>query len=353
MKVFADLHHFDLFHSFQLLFEDRLGWDLYRPIGYPWRDEGYWSLHYVPLIQEGYLGHSIKEKLAEYDTFKDPEWSRHALELLKLGESKELADGYWRIRDESKDRYQKAITLEAFKETKFDIIISSVPWHFPLYEKLRQKYQPQAKHIFQAGNAWEPPEGCKNMMFSSPPPNLPSGMNTVEYHQEFNLDTFGFNPHAINKRVNAYAHFPESEDLMNQVAKHLPDYLFGFTGSHLGPTKDIIIESSKLAEHIGNNTFTWHIKPRGEGYGHILHNSFAVGTPVITDMRDYNDFCGKKLLVDGVTCIDVSNKSPETIAQEITRMSDTTTRQNVYNQFKKVVDFDKEFENIKHFLERL
>lgn len=43
MRVLADYHHHDLFESLAILFEDRLGWELYRPIGMEWFDEGYWN----------------------------------------------------------------------------------------------------------------------------------------------------------------------------------------------------------------------------------------------------------------------------------------------------------------------
>jgi hypothetical protein len=41
MKVLVDLHHTDLYRSFQLLFEKRFGWEVYRPLGREWFDRGY------------------------------------------------------------------------------------------------------------------------------------------------------------------------------------------------------------------------------------------------------------------------------------------------------------------------
>src|SRR5690242_6385574 len=42
MKVLADYHHHDLWESLELLCA-RLGWDLYRPIGMDWYEQGYWN----------------------------------------------------------------------------------------------------------------------------------------------------------------------------------------------------------------------------------------------------------------------------------------------------------------------
>jgi len=44
MKVFAELHHQSLFTSLQFLFEKRLGYQLFRPIGEKWFREGYWKI---------------------------------------------------------------------------------------------------------------------------------------------------------------------------------------------------------------------------------------------------------------------------------------------------------------------
>jgi hypothetical protein len=43
MKILCDRHHADLLYSLQRLFEDRLGVEVYVPIGHEWWDEGYWQ----------------------------------------------------------------------------------------------------------------------------------------------------------------------------------------------------------------------------------------------------------------------------------------------------------------------
>jgi hypothetical protein len=44
VKILADYHHHDLWESLELLFTDRFGWDLFRPIGMEWFDAEYWNL---------------------------------------------------------------------------------------------------------------------------------------------------------------------------------------------------------------------------------------------------------------------------------------------------------------------
>ncbi len=44
MRVLADYHHGSLLRSLVMLFEGRLGMELYRPIGLEWFHEGYWAV---------------------------------------------------------------------------------------------------------------------------------------------------------------------------------------------------------------------------------------------------------------------------------------------------------------------
>ena len=43
MNVFCDKHHISLLYSLQLLFEKRLGGNLFTPIGEEWFTQGYWK----------------------------------------------------------------------------------------------------------------------------------------------------------------------------------------------------------------------------------------------------------------------------------------------------------------------
>jgi len=42
VNVLCDRHHAGLYHSLELL-GDRLGWDLWTPVGEEWYTQGYWS----------------------------------------------------------------------------------------------------------------------------------------------------------------------------------------------------------------------------------------------------------------------------------------------------------------------
>jgi hypothetical protein len=55
-NVFTDFHHASLLQSFILLFEKRLGGNVFRPIGMEWAEKGFWKIYDHPATREQYLG---------------------------------------------------------------------------------------------------------------------------------------------------------------------------------------------------------------------------------------------------------------------------------------------------------
>jgi hypothetical protein len=103
--------------------------------------------------------------------------------------------------------------------------------------------------------------------------------------------------------------------------------------------------------------FIWHTKAQGDGYGHVLHNAFAVGRPVITRIADYRGKLGEKLLIPDVTCIAIDDLSPSQIVDKINQFSEpgrySVMCQAVYEQFLSIVDFDREAVELEEFLATL
>lgn len=182
MKVFADMHHGDLFNSLQLLFEDRLGWELYRPIGVEWATSGYWQL----AAPYGNNPDTIRQYLG-LDTHK---WESGVF----LNGDHIEKDGVYHVYDPRYENYNKAITLEQFKQMDIDIVISSIPAHDVTFADLIREHKPKAKHIAQMGNVYQTTE-VKNVMCSCVPYPVPADKNVVFYHQEFSTDIFKYEPH--------------------------------------------------------------------------------------------------------------------------------------------------------------
>ena len=359
MKILSDLHHFDLYHSFQLLFENRLGHQLYRQIGTDWNPD-FWGLNPDPELVECFLSEKdgrCAEMLSKYETLLGKEWAVFSLHLPRIGKITSAGSGLYSIEDKSKDCTQTAITLEAFKAERFDLLISSIPQHFEKFEELRRRYQPHAKHIFHMGPPgvnWKIPDMAKNVMLHSRPLGDVGKINHVFYRQEFNLKTFEAKIPARNpKIVRSYVYFPETVRLWNDVGL---DWDFKIVGNCQGPFRDIILKSSKMAEEFANSGFTLHVKPGGESYGHTLHTSCAAGRPLIINRKDFEGSAGGALLTQE-TCIDISDKSPKRIRGELIEAAEPATHlemsRNVSKRFAEVVDFAADAEKIKLFLERL
>ena len=128
--------------------------------------------------------------------------------------------------------------------------------------------------------------------------------------------------------------------------------MFGILG------EDGIIGTVKeIAEEMQDSTFIWHVKFGGDGYGHVIHNAFASGRPLITRASYYKDCLAGPLLEDGITCIDLDKHSFEESIKMIRKFSQFDEHkkmcENVYKKFQNIVNFDTEFKYIKKFLNNL
>jgi hypothetical protein len=347
LKVLIDYHHGDLFYSLQLLFEKRLDWEVYRPIGVDWYHQKYWNV----------FDHidTARQFLAIGDTLEDI-WDQHpGCHYFALNQdAKEVQPGVFGVYDPTKHALQMGITLEAFKETKFDLLISSIPQHIGPYNRLIQQYQPQAKHVFQVGNAWGHLPGVKNILASTSKFPVPSNINACFYHQEFDLDVFRYEPPTVRNAVNSYIHWMHGAQYLKSAASRLPDWVFRTHGA--GMDEDVA-KTADIAEKMRASTFTWHYKPGGDGYGHILHNTFACGRPPLVWAPDYRGKLAERLLVDRETCIDASVNSLEENVRLMRHYSQPEEHnrmcENVHKKFTEVVNFDEDEQRIRKFLDSL
>ncbi len=352
MKVLADLHHYDLYHSLQILFEKRLGWELYRPIGLEWYHEKFWNVYPHINTAKQYLSDGFAIPL---DVRGQPVDKHHSLDSWVNRDAEKKEDGLWVVKDSSHcvPIDHKAITLPRFKDEKFDIVISSMPNHVQLFDRLIREFQPQAKHIFQQGNNWPPPSIVKNHLNSTtmqPPPSA----NHVRYHQEFDLEVFHPdvtpNPRSFMnlQHIMDTQSKPKFEELVNILSTWDTKCYGAFN-------KDGALDRTSLPEVLRQCGFLYHVKYSDEGYGYNLHNAAACGTPLIVNSANQRGRTAEALYIDGKTCVDLSKHS---IPEAATLLEDAANNyeewsQNTYNHFKSVVDFDAEFEEIKKFLDRL
>lgn len=320
MNILVDKHHESLFQSLILLFEKRLHWTLYTQAGMDWYHQKLWEVYPHPSTAEQYL-----------------------------------------LREVEKDH---GITLEEFKNTKFDVLLCSIPQHVSIWLKLRDLYQPQAKLIMQIGNAWifNDDFPIKNIMASAKIPYLPR-FNYIKYHQEFDLNIFKYGEPQLNKNIYSFINCLNTADLFKkdwQFFQRL-EYLMSDWNfkSYGGQCRDGVVNwNNEIADKMRESFFVYHCKSGGDGFGHVIHNAAAVGRPLIIRKSDYKRKLAEPLLIDGETCLIIDDKDPEEIANLLKLIYNNLNIyqemcQNVLNTFRRNVNFDEEFDDIQIFLANL
>jgi len=352
LKVFTDFHHASLLQSLILLFEGRFNGSIYRPIGLDWANLAYWAIYDHPATRAQYL---------TLDQGYRPEDGTPPLNLFSVGVPNP-EPGIYYCQDIDSGYYNKAITVSEFMKQEFDIVIASVPQHIAPFRKLVEAHPNKPKLIYQIGNAWNIPDdgSIKNVMASALISGVPNGINFVSYHQEFDLDIFypeeivEMPAKNIYSFVNVFQHFSDYQEFL-MVEGRTRDYAFRSFG---GQCRDGAAHGSKqLAQFMRDSMFIWHTKAGGDGFGHILFNSAAVGKPLIVKKSYYNGKLAEKLMIDGFTCINIDNLTPGEIIEKIRYFSEPsrykTLCQNVYKNFKATVDFASDAEKVKTFLDNL
>src|SRR6185369_14397050 len=185
LKVLTDFHHAGLLQSLILLFENRLGGELYRPIGTEWATQGYWKVYDHPATVEQFLGVGGNT----------PDGTKKLNEV----QGQPTPGIYW-CNDIDSGKINKAITLERFLDMPFDIVIASIPAHVEPFKKLCEIHPNHPKLIYQIGNSWVPEAAmAPNIMASAIINGIPEGINFISYHQEF--DTSIFHPPIISDPI--------------------------------------------------------------------------------------------------------------------------------------------------------
>jgi len=330
--VFSDFFHGALYYSFHLLVEKRLGGTLMRPTGYDWYKKGFWGYHVAPGVIKQYLEPPSKDF---------------------------LRDGiYYVPAQEGTIRYiQKAVTFDKFLELDFDFVITCIANHEASFHNLIQEHKPEAVLIRQLGTPFERCNwNISRNIFNPTTKQIPADVNMVRYHPEFSLEDYCYTPPTTHNAITNIMHaLPTSPvaPLWYEYKKAMADYVWkmhGFGG------EDGVLPEHLKAKAFQNSSFIFHLKWCGDGYGFVIHNAYACGRPCIVKGSHYRHLTAGSLLEDSVTCIDLELGSKEQNIEKIRHFSKPENHvqmcKNAHNRFKEVVDFDKEFEEIKKFLEK-
>lgn len=338
-----------------MLFEGRLGGQVYRPIGVEWYEQGYWKIYDHPATVQQYLG--IGGLTPDGTPPLNDLVGNHSGDFI-----------WYNCKDIESDRTNKAITLSTFMALNIDIVIASIPQHIEPFKRLCDLHPNKPKLIYQIGNMWNIPDNniVHNVMASAICNNIPTNVNYVQYHQEFPLKVFYPASVRAKKKITSFI------NCLNVVDLHKADWELFTTlesimskygkwefRSYGGQCRDGSIGGDlKIAQEMRTTAFGFQCKSGGDGYGHIIHNLARSGVPMIIRKSDYIGKLAEPFIEDGVTCITVDGKSPQEVADQIEQTDRNSTlytqmRKEMANRFKRLVDFDAEQKQIEDFLDKL
>lgn len=350
MKIFSDYHHSGLFYSLHLLFEKRLGFELYRPIGMEWFPE-WWDIA-KPYNQNEDTARQYLD-MRDSEPFYSPKDGSPVLNSIV-----DQNPNYYVVEELVHGYRQKAITFQQFLDMDIDIFIASIPDHWVTYTKLRDTYKPKAKVICQMGNIfWENEEVIrggivKNLLASTKEFSTP-GVHSVFYHQEQPVIPYK-DPEKTGK-ITSFVHLlPKKEQFFSYEA-HAPQFDWKAYGA--GSVHGWITKLEDVYRHMQNSEYIYHVKPHGDGYGWVWHSAFMVGRPVLTNFSDYKDKLGGLLFEDGVTGVDLERRTVQENCAMILKFHNEDyviqMSRNARKRWEEVVNYDKEEENIRKFLDHL
>lgn len=344
MNVLTDFHHNSLLRSFVLLFENRLGMNVYRPIGLDWFHEGYWA---------------INDQLSTAKQFLDFENQIIVDNTPPLNVIKDQSDGIYNVYDPGNVSTHKGITLESFKSRKFDYIIASIPEHIPLFQRLIQEFQPQAKLIVQIGNNWNPAIFKGLNVLGSVKPGSVQDANVIYYHQEFDTEVFKLKEHKVSNNISSYINLLQELPIGWKDFIYLESQLKELSfKSYGGQCRDGNMNgANELADSMHNDDFVFHVKDHGDGYGHIIYNAYACGKPTIIRSSRYTNQLAQELF-NKDNCIDLDMMTIEDAVHKIKEVynhKDALDQMsiNANKSFKNNVDFAYESEKISNWLGNL
>lgn len=328
MNILIDYHHGGLYKSLYLLFEKRLGYKAYRPIGMDWFSRGFFR------VAEPYG--NPEDTIGQYLGINDKPWDSKK----NLNGDYLLEEGVYNIYDRENHIDHRAVTFQKFTQMRFDIILASHPLHDNWRELLT--WQPQSRFIMQLGNENQTTNAHKvlSSVWNYQPKD---GQDVMYYHQEFDLNEWKYIPPNNHNRILDVAITQEEPETFQIYKSNLPEFIFH--------KKEDMTRS--LVEEMQSSAFGFHIKS-WDGYGYVIHNWFALGRPLITRGSYYEGKTGGFLLEDGVTCIDLDKHTFQENLDLIKYWSKPSNHkqmcENVYKKFKEVVDFDCEAKVIKEWI---
>ena len=346
-KILVDFHHSSLLRSLNMLFEERFGYELYRPIGMEWWTEGFWAINDQPGTAKQFL--SLEQAYVPGD-------GTPPLNIVAKSNEK---NGEYVCLDAGAETAHRACTLDFFKRNQFDYLIASIPAHVPLFKKLIAEFQPNAKLIIQQGNNWVEDYDGENILASRAPTITDNLNNVVYYHQEFDLTLFKSNKPPLEKGIFSFVNVIQNTGIgwedYKDLKKTMPGFRFKAFG---GQCPDGNMTGPRaVADAMAHADFIFHVKPGGDGFGHVIHSAYAAGRPIITRSSHYNNQLAASLLQDG-TYLHIDKLGRKGVAKDIKWLYEHPEELEAMGnraraRFYDVVDYNAEAKEIWTWLQTL
>lgn len=349
MRVLIDRHHHGLLEAYMLTLGDRLGYEVWCPYGMDWFDSETWNFerqfHGDAVARQYLLGIWGDTSDPDIVTVKD---TRHP------------------------NRTLRGISYEAARDTQWDLVISSLPHNDEGYHRFAQ--EAGARFGVQVGNnvqqsRWD----LADFILSSSTldgfgPEWVGkrfeyqGVPAVMYHQEFSLDIFRHEWPPANRRevaswVNCFPETPPYAQFRDLARQYGDEFDWKCYGAYGSAAMDELSAGDvswvpDIADRMREARIGWHAKHWSDGFGHTIHNWFAIGRPVVGWRRYYEDKIAGALWVEGETAFDVEDFDIATLRR--LRDDDDYHRrisENAAARFREIVDFDAEATTIRSLLE--
>lgn len=324
-RILADWHHGALYESLAMLFVDRFGADLYRPVGQDWFTAGYWGFNNRAIGMEwwDFIGASPEDRnLGDHFERPNPQYPRRPYQL---------------------------VTLAQARAQRWDFVVGSLSQHQAGFARLAKDLG--ARFVHQVGNAQHPIDwGLEPLVLASAKIPLPG--KGVIYHQEFSLDRFGYSKPATTSVVmNASLRFSWTE--CYKIWKGAREIMPNLEWVDHGTTLGTFVDQDAVAAEMRRASWAWHDKPISDGYGHVIHNWAAMGRPLIGHASHYAGALAEPFWRHGETAFDLDSISlsdllkilGENDADRLGEMS-----QRLAETFRSVVDFDADARAVEDLL---
>jgi hypothetical protein len=300
MRALLDRHQADLLYGMQLLLEDRLGLTVYTPVGYEWFDEGYWR------FGAEHLGRALADQYLNIDAKYSPCGC--------------ATNQHWQTFDPAHlERLIRCVTRDQFMAMDgWTHIVATVQDNQAGFARLAA--EAGAKYVYQVGNTRQQVDWSLDplALVSS---EVPIEGRGVQIHQPFDhATTFRYREPfsevglwSTEARISSFVNLLPRIDEVWPVALDLQARLPEFDWFEFGIDCDDgnLHPVSAIADAMAGSAFGLHLKPSGDGFGHVIFNWAAVGRPLIGRASYYRGQMAERFWQDMSTCIDLDRHSPE------------------------------------------